>query len=68
MSFWEHRFHPSLPAKKSNPSPQQIANLLFEYHEIVAEAIANITIDDEEHIHGFAKEEGEWYRFTLYKY
>lgn len=68
MSLRQHQPYPSPPVKKSCPSPQQIAQLLFENHDIAAEAIAKITIDEEEYIHGYAKEEGEWYRFTIYKY
>lgn len=68
MSYWTHQIQRSPPQKVKPPTISQVKDLLLEYHGIVAEAIAEITIDEEDHIHGFAEEEGEWYRFTIYKY
>lgn len=67
MSYWHHRPQPPLPIKKQSPSISQIKELLLDNHGIVAEAIANTTIE-EERIIGYVKEEGEWYRFIIYKY
>ena len=67
MSYWHHRPQPSLPIKKQSPSISQIKELLLDNHGIVAEAIANIIIE-EERIIGYVKEEGEWYKFTVYKH
>jgi hypothetical protein len=68
MTYWNHLPQPSLLAKKSPPSVELIKDLLFDYHGLDAEAIAKITVDEEDFIHGCAKKEGEWYRFTIYKY
>lgn len=67
MSYWEHRPQPSLPKKSQLPSIPQIAALLLEYHELDAEEIREVTIE-EDVIHGYVKEEGWWYKFAIYKY
>lgn len=67
MSYWQHRLHPSRPKKKQPLTIPQIKELLLDRHEFVAEEIVKITVEEGE-IHGYAKEEGEWHKFTIYKY
>jgi len=67
MSFWKHQIQRSPPQKAQPPTISQVKELLLEYHGIVAEAIANLNIE-EDYITGYAKEKDEWYRFTIYKY
>lgn len=65
-SYWQHRPHLSLQKKRKPPSVSQIKDLLLENHDIVAEAIAQITIEEGQ-VKGYVKEEGRWYKFTIYK-
>ncbi len=66
-SYWQHRPHLSLPRKRKPPSVSQIKDLLLENHDIVAEEIAQITIEEDQ-IVGYVKEKNEWYKFTIYRY
>jgi hypothetical protein len=68
MSFWTHPTQRSPIQKPHPPSVSQIKELLLEYHGIVAEAIAQLTINDEGFINGWAKEKDQWYRFTIYRF
>jgi len=65
-SYWQHHPHPSPQRKRKPPSVSQIKDLLLENHDIVAEAITQITIEEGQ-VKGYVKEEGRWYKFTIYK-
>ena len=65
MSFWQHQPQPSPPKVPPTLSIAQIKVLLLDYHGIMAEAIANLTIEDDE-IRGYVKKGKYWYGFVIY--
>ena len=65
MSFWQHQPQSSQPEAPPTPSIAQIKELLLDYHGIMAEAIANLTIEDDE-IRGYVKKGKYWYGFVIY--